>query len=136
MQDYFDHEKLEVYQEAILFVAWWAEISQRGAAPASIKEQIDRASASIALNIAEGNGKYSFRDRCRYLQIARGSTLECAAGLDVLLARRCLSREEAGVGKHRLLRIVAMLVRLITSLTNRVAEGGVEYEVDTVLDSL
>jgi hypothetical protein len=38
MQDYFDHEKLGVYQEAIAFVAWWAEVSPQCAAPASIKD--------------------------------------------------------------------------------------------------
>jgi hypothetical protein len=48
------------------------------------KDQLDRASTSIVLNLAEGNGKRSHPDRCRYFDIARGSALECAACLDVL----------------------------------------------------
>jgi hypothetical protein len=68
------------------------------------------------------------RDRCRYLQIARGSALECAACLDVLVARKCLSFENIEPGKRRLQRIVAMLVRLIASLSNRVAEADTDYD--------
>ncbi len=49
----------------------------------------------IANNIAEGNGKRSLPDRCRYLDIARGSALECAACLDGLVARRKLSADHA-----------------------------------------
>ncbi|WP_372370960.1 four helix bundle protein [Candidatus Uabimicrobium sp. HlEnr_7] len=36
--------------------------------------QLDRASTSIVLNIAEENGKYTPKDR--YFDIARGSALE------------------------------------------------------------
>jgi four helix bundle protein len=48
---------------------------------------IDRASTSIPLNIAEGNGKYTSMDRCHFFDNARGSTLECAACLDLLVAK-------------------------------------------------
>jgi hypothetical protein len=36
------------------------------------------------LNIAEGNGKATDGDRRRFFEIARGSALECGAGLDVV----------------------------------------------------
>jgi four helix bundle protein len=56
-------------------------------------DQFDRASVSIALNIAEWNGKYSSKDRCRYFDIARGSTLESASCLDVLYTKKLLMKE-------------------------------------------
>ena len=84
----FDHEKLKVYQESVAFVAWADGILQRCPEKAAVKDQLDRASTSIPLNIAEGNGKWSSRDRCRFLEIARGSATECAACLDVLVANR------------------------------------------------
>ncbi|MFL6543195.1 MAG: four helix bundle protein, partial [Chthoniobacterales bacterium] len=68
---------------------------------------------SIALNIAEGNGKFSRRDRARFLEMGRGSALECAACLDVLVARRRASEESIVHAKEQLARIVQMLIGLL-----------------------
>ena len=100
MEPLFDHEKLHVYQQAIAFDAWWSVMSERVPSKLSVKDQIDRASTSSPLNIAEGNGKYSSRERCHYLDIARGSALECASGLDVLVARRIFTTQEVYPGKR------------------------------------
>ena len=78
----------------------------------SAVDQLDRASTSIPLNIAEGNGKRTPKDRCRYLNTARGSALESAACLDVLVARRALTAVQAEPGKRLLLRVVEMTTRL------------------------
>jgi four helix bundle protein len=101
---HFDHEKLAVYQEAIAFVAWLSSIMASVSKVGEIKDQLDRASSSIPLNIAEGNGKYSMKDRCRSLDIANGSALECAAGLDVLVAKGKLTAVQIEPGKERRIR--------------------------------
>lgn len=44
---------------------------------AELSDQLDRASISIALNIAEGAGWTSLRERARHYAIARGSAFEC-----------------------------------------------------------
>jgi four helix bundle protein len=113
MKIYFDHEKLDVYQEAIDFCGWVAEFLASISAKAAAKDQLDRASTSIPLNIAEGNGKFSGKDRARFLEVARGSALECAACLDVLLARRLATGQEIESQKERLARIVQMLIGLL-----------------------
>jgi len=113
MNTSFDHEKLSVYQESIKFVVWSDEILETLPKNLAVHGQFDRAATSISLNIAEGNGKYTAADRCRFFDIARGSALECAACLDVLVARKRLV--EAGPGKAMLVRIVSMLVGLIRS---------------------
>ncbi|QQO55746.1 MAG: four helix bundle protein [Thiohalocapsa sp. PB-PSB1] len=51
-----------------------------------------RVSQAIALNIVEGNGKATSRDRRRSLESARGSAPECAAIQDVLAGARCVVR--------------------------------------------
>ena len=82
---------------------------------AAAHNQLDRASSSVPLNIAEGNGKYTAKDRCKFFDIARGSALECAACLDVLLAKEEVESEDAFEGKRMLVEIVSMLVGLIRS---------------------
>ena len=99
MKIYFDHEKLDVYQEAIAFCGWVGEFLRAISAKAAAKDQLDRASTSIPLNIAEGNGKFSARDRARFLEMARGSALECAACLDALVAKGVCSAAELEGGE-------------------------------------
>jgi len=80
------HEKLDVYRLAIRYVAWVFECSEElNGAHRHARDQWLRASQSIPLNIAEGNGKTAEADRRRYFEIARGSALECAAIQDVLV---------------------------------------------------
>ena len=85
-EHWFDHEKLDVYREAIAFIGWLSTLLEGTVRVGEIKDQLDRASTSIPLNIAEGNGKFGPKDRCRFFDIAHGSALECAAGLDILVA--------------------------------------------------
>jgi four helix bundle protein len=122
-----DHKKLTVYQEAIAFVVWVESIVPKLPKKLAVTDQLDRASTSIPLNIAEGNGKFTGPDRCRFFDIARGSALESAACLDVLVARKVLTANDIASGKARLVKIVSMLVGLIRSNSaNRVHEepGG------------
>jgi four helix bundle protein len=119
---YFDHEKLTVYQHSIQFVGWCEEILQHCEGKAAVKDQLDRASTSIPLNIAEGNGKFSAKDRSRFLDIARSSALESAACLDVLVAKGRIHLQEIETGKEMLREIVSMLVGLKRTIADRVGE--------------
>lgn len=109
----FDHEKLNVYQSSVAFVAWTTELLESIPKNVAAHNQLDRASTSIPLNIAEGNGKFTQADRCKYFDNSRGSALECAAALDVLVAKRLLESGRAAEGKVLLVEIVSMLVGLI-----------------------
>ena len=135
MKVYFDHEKLDVYREAIAFCAWSGELLNEIAVKAAAKDQLDRASTSIPLNIAEGNGKFSGKDRARFLEIARGSALECAACLDVLVARKLATPEQIERAKENLARIVQMLMGMLRRFSDRAdflredaGEYGFEHE--------
>ena len=129
-QVYFDHEKLVAYQRSIQFVAWASELLETLPAKLAVSDQLDRASTSVVLNIAEGNAKYTAPDRCRYLDSARGSAMECAACLDVLVAKGKCTREETDGGKILLRETVALLVGLVKSISpDRLHEEGVAYRV-------
>lgn len=119
MKPYFDHEKLDVYRESIAFCGWTGELLSSVVAKAAVKDQLDRASTSIPLNIAEGNGKISDRDRARFLEMARGSALECAACLDVLVARLLATEQAVTPAKERLSRIVQMLMGMLRKFSAR-----------------
>lgn len=126
----FDHEKLNVYGKTLVFISWATTVLERVPKSMAVHNQLDRASTSIPLNIAEGTGKFTAPDRCRYYDSARGSALECAASLDVLVAKRVLQPNEITEGKELLRPIVAMLVGLIKFVApDRVFElGGVRGE--------
>ena len=124
----FDHEKLNVYGKSLEFVAGATAILESVPKSMAVHSQLDRSSTSIPLNIAEGTGKFTAPDRCRYYDTARGSALECAASLDVLVAKRVLRAEEITGGKELLRPVVAMLVGLIKSVApDRVFEGTTDY---------
>lgn len=133
MKAYFDHERLDVYHEAIAFCGWAGELIGDLTARAAVKDQLDRASTSIPLNIAEGNGKFSERDRARYFEIARGSALECAACLDVLMVRKLTTSEDAISAKERLVAIVQMLTGMLRKFSERAGvlrEDEPDYTAD------
>ncbi len=124
MNRVFDHEKLEVYQESLAFVSWLEPMMQKLPKTIAVRDQLDRASTSIVLNLAEGNGKFTRPDRCRFFDIARGSALECAAALDVLACKGSCELAVVTIGKERLLGIVSMIVGLIRANSDyRLHEG-------------
>ena len=112
----FSHEKLKVYQRSIEFVAWTQPVIESLPSGISSRNQLERASTSIPLNIAEGNAKTSRKDRSRFWEIALGSSLECAAILDVLVVRDLKSPEEVREGRELLTEIVSMMMGLLKNL--------------------
>lgn len=125
----FSREKLVAYQRAIEFVAWTQPLNE-SLPRSSVREQLDRASTSIPLNLAEGNVKFSTPDRARFLQIAQGSTVECAACIDVMIARRFKGAEEVSRGKELLEEIARMVAALLDRLGYRFVEGGARVRED------
>ncbi len=115
----FDHDRLDVDRLSIDYVAQsFAIAKQLNGLHRHARDQWLRAAQSIPLNIAEGNGKRSLKDRNRFLDIARGSALECASIQDVLGATDGIDNESHSELKRILRRIVSMLTRLIGALTS------------------
>jgi four helix bundle protein len=126
----FDHERLDVYRLAIEYVAFSYGIAKTlSGTHRPARDQWLRAAQSIPLNIAEGNGKQSLKDKNRYFEIARGSALECASIHDVLRVCDAVDDNTNRRGKSDLKRIVSMLTRLIQR-TEAVSEPSIEYEYE------
>ena len=114
----FDHEKLDVYQLELRVIAWVTGIlaeTKELKIPnlREVSDQLDRASLSALLNTAEGNGRRGSLQRARFFDDARGSSTECAACLDALVAKGAVSAERIIEGKEMLIRIVSMLSKLV-----------------------
>ncbi len=122
-----NHENLEVYKAAIQFIAWTQPIIERMPAKVSARDQLERASTSIALNIAEGNAKFSDKDRLRFWQIASGSAVECSACLDVFVARKITTESEIQDGKKQIEMIVKMLMGLRKRFSDSLHEQSESY---------
>ncbi len=118
MDPMFDHEKLDVYGLELEFIRWLTEFfdeasDAKAAQRRELIDQLDRASMSVLFNTAEGNGKRQGRQRAKYFDDARGSALECAACLDASVAKRVATSDRVQPGKETLVRVVAMLTRLV-----------------------
>jgi four helix bundle protein len=120
----FDHEKLHAYQVQLEFLRWVTpvllEAQQRDAGnTAEVRRQLDRASLSALLNIAEGNGKRGQQTRAKAFDDARGSAAESAACLDALVAKGVCSVKRVEEGKQMEERVYAMLTKLISRFDKR-----------------
>lgn len=124
----FDHERLDVYRTALDFCRFVADLQPTlGAKHKHIRDQLLRASLSIPLNIAEGNGKRPGPDRKRFLDISRGSANECAAALDVLVVSQACTHEQSVSGKALLFKVVCMLTKMMDAQPTEIREAGEQY---------
>ena len=104
-------ERLDVYRLSVEFRQSLA-ILDTVRNISSQRDQLFRASDSIALNIAEGAGRLAQADKRRHYSYARGSAMECGAALALLHARGALRDIAYLERRMMIIRIVQMLSRL------------------------
>ncbi|HVO76185.1 MAG TPA: four helix bundle protein [Ignavibacteriaceae bacterium] len=124
----FNHEKLIVYQQALNFIEFTSKLFTENSINLNVYLQLDKDSTAIPLNIAEGTGRFTNKDKSHYYDIARGSALESSACLDVLVKKKIITEETADEGKKILIEIVSMLIALIKSISDRVYEDETAYD--------
>ncbi|MEO8499790.1 MAG: four helix bundle protein [Vicinamibacteria bacterium] len=105
-----DHERLDCYRVVLEFAAMVPALAH--ATRHSLRDQLERAAASICLNLAEGCGRSSRRDRLHFFSIAQGSAMECAAAIDLLRIHGHVTLKDATRAKHKITRVIQMLVGL------------------------
>ena len=80
-EDYlFPFEKLRVWQDAREWISSVHEVTQSFPKSESynLTSQLERASVSVAANLAEGSGRTSLKDQAHFSQISYGSLMESA----------------------------------------------------------
>ncbi len=118
-ETFFDHERLNVYQKALGFVRWIEDFRRNHYLDRSAAAALDKTSVGLVLNIAEGNGKFSGRDRCRFIEYSRTAALQAAATLDVIAVRNSRGAENTREGKKLLAESVRMLTAWRQRISNR-----------------
>ena len=107
------HEKLDVYQKSILFLALSSKLwSSFPRGYADLQDQLKRAALSVPLNIAEASGRTGSLDNAKHFAIARGSALECGAIIDACNALNLIDQETTTEAKKLLVALVSMLSKL------------------------
>ena len=94
-------DQLRVYQaaEKLADEVWDIVVGWNYFAKDTVGKQLVRAADSIGANIAEGCGRWNYRDNRRFVRIARGSLNECKHWLRRAFRRKLLTAEEVSVIK-------------------------------------
>jgi four helix bundle protein len=106
-----DAEKLEVYR-----VAMQASVEAESLISPpekTLRGQLERASTSVILTIAEGAGRRSRRDKGHYYTMARGSAAECAAIIDLAQRRGLAPAADCRHVRALYVRAVQMTTKLV-----------------------
>jgi four helix bundle protein len=117
----FGFEELEVWRKAVEFaegVIELAESIETDRKHFRLIEQLEACSTSVALNIAEGKGRYSKKEFVQYLYIARGSLYETITLLVILNKNNWISDSQLDEAKASGEEIGKMLSGMITSIKN------------------
>ncbi|MCB0397892.1 MAG: four helix bundle protein [Flavobacteriales bacterium] len=80
----FDFQRLDVYHKAKQLHRDTVQFLNEVKTDRNTNDQLKRASFSIMLNIAEGAGRFTKRDKKNFFIVARGSVFECAGIFDYL----------------------------------------------------
>ena len=108
----FAFEKLDVYpliEEYLELVQGICSTFPKGSA--NLRDQLQRASESILLNLAEGSGrKRGSLDRKRFNRTAAASGTECAAAWEIIRIRKIAGEPVTDRARTLLKSIVSMLL--------------------------
>jgi len=113
----FDFEKLQVYSKAKIFNKEVNTFLMSTKLDRTTNGQLRRASFSIMLNIAEGSGRSTNKDKRHFYVMSRGSVFECVAIFDYLKDIESISGEQFSEYYKLLDELSRMLFGMIKSLS-------------------
>lgn len=113
-------EELEVYQlsEKLADEIWRIVLTWNNFSKDTIGKQIVRSADSISANIAEGCGRFNFKDNSRFIKIARGSLYETKNWLRRAYKRELLTESQIQIIKPLLEKLLPKLNGYLRSISN------------------
>ena len=117
----FSFEDLEVWKRAVLFAEMVILSSEQWKTAGKhfrLLEQVESTSASVAMNIAEGKGRFSKKEFVYYLHIARGSLFEVVTLLTIVAKLEWIDDNDFEKLRNEAEIIGKMLSSLINSIKN------------------
>jgi len=115
----FGYEELKVWDRAVSFAVMVIDTSESidtSRQHYRLLEQIEAASTSIAMNIAEGKGRFSKKEFKHFCYIARGNLYETMTLLEIFHRKGWISSAKYNELKAEAIEIAAMIKGLINSL--------------------
>lgn len=122
---YGSFEDLSVYRlsEALADEIWDIIATWPALARDTVGKQLVRAADSIGANIAEGCGRWNYRDNRRFVRIARGSLNETRHWLRRAYRRKLLTEAQVGILKLLLEDLPRSLNAYLNSIGRRGGQG-------------
>ena len=129
MQDFF-YRKLKVYQDAMILLEDVYNLTKKFPQQElyGLTNQIQRAAVSIPSNIAEGMGRFSIKDRIRFIDISNGSLMEVMCQLEIAHKLGYISAEELQIQDTQIATIAKMILGLRKNLENKLNNNSVMCE--------
>jgi len=120
-ENIFSFQELKVWEKSVLFAEEVIRAMDELNAPRKhyrLIEQLESASTSVAMNIAEGKGRQTTKEFIQFLYIARGSLFEVVTMLVILQEVGWIEAEKV---KH-FQRLAEEITKMINSLIKSMRE--------------
>ena len=129
MQDFY-YRKLLVYQHAMMLLEDVYNLTKKFPSQElyGLTNQIQRAAISIPSNIAEGMGRFSIKDRIRFIDISNGSLMEVMCQLEIAHRLGYISDEELQIQDTKIATIAKMVLGLRKNLEVKLNNNSVMCE--------
>ena len=118
----FAYEDLDVWNRAVDFavkVVELVEMLDTERKHYRLLEQIEAASTSVSMNLAEGKGRFSQKEFVQYCYIARGSLYETMTLLEIFKRKGWIPEEKFSSLKSEGIEIASMIKGLINAIRKR-----------------
>ena len=128
MQSELSHERLDIYQVYLDAATLCGDILSAASMQIVAFDHLDRAIESTGINFMRANGlAFGSPQRASCLDVSIASTHECAASLDVCLAKRSVEDRAYAAAMGKLWRVRGMLLGLKRVSENQVREASAPY---------